>query len=128
MTDTSTARAARLALVADDEADRIRREEHAAAAKRRFGTWRWRFVGDEVHLRSSATPTLRIDVLRSEANDLMNALARALNEPRPATPRMTKAERARDRKARRGWNKQNAFERAQALKQLAKDFSEGGGW
>lgn len=128
-TGDSADRAARLALVVDDEADRVRREEHAIAAARRHGTWRWRPVGaDELQLRSASLPTLPLDLLRSEALDLMNALAKALNEKPPATPRMSKREREAQKKRRGVWNKAHAVERAHALKAMAEEFRETGGW
>ena len=121
-------RAARLASVADDEAERIRQEEHAAAAARQHGSWRWRFVGDEVHLRSKALPTIRIDLLRPEAVDLLRALSKALDEKLPKQPRVSKADRKAATGARRKWNKEHEAERRYAIRELAKEFAERGGW
>lgn len=124
----SADRAARLALVKDDEADRIRAEEHAIAAARRYGTWTWRFVGSEVHLRSRTLPTLRLDMMRSEAADLMRALSRALGETLPKQPRITAAQRKADKRARSTWNKANAAERTAAIRAMAEEFAATGGW
>lgn len=130
MIDRSALRAARLALVnsSEDEADKLRREEHAIAAKRRQGHWRWRPIGDELQFRSKTLPTLRIDVLRPEARDLMLALAAALNEKAPPSARMTKREKAEAIKARNAWKRSNAAEHAAALRRVLEDFAETGGW
>lgn len=125
---TSAERAARLAKAQDAEADAVRRAEHAAAAKRRHGAWTWRPIGREVQFRSRTLPTLRLDMLRAEASDLMRALAKALGERPPSTPRLSKRERSLDTKARRAWDKAHADERALALAELAKEFRETGGW
>lgn len=124
---TSADRAARLKLV-DDEADEVRREEHEAASKRRYGNWRWRIFGDEIQFRNVTLPTLRIDLLRSEARDFGMAIGTALYEKPLPMVRITKAERARQKKARGAWNKAHAIERAAALKALADEFRENGGW
>lgn len=115
-------------MMVDDEADRIRAEEHAIAAKRRRGNWRWRQLGQELQLRNRALPTLQLDLLGTEARDLMLALGAALNEKPPTARRMTKAEKARDAKARRAWDKAHGGERALALREMAKEFAQGGGW
>lgn len=124
----SAERAARLAMTVDEEADRIRREEHAIAAKRRRGNWRWRMLGAELQLRNKALPTLQLDILRTEARDLMLALGTALDEKPPAARRMSKTEKARDARARRAWDKAHGSERAMALRAMAKEFATGGGW
>jgi len=124
----SAQRAQRLALVRDDEIDRIREEEHKLAASRRVGGWSWRPIGVELQFRSKALPTIRLDLMRSEAADLMRALSKALDEKLPKQPRVTKTQRKADLAARKRWNKANAFERAHAIKLLAEEFSTGGGW
>jgi hypothetical protein len=125
---TSEERAARLKLVPDEEADRIRAEEHAIAASRRLGSWRWSHIGGDLQLRSKSLPTMRLDLLRSEAVDLMRALAKALDEKLPKQPRLTKTQRKADTAARKRWNKAHEIERAYALKQMAEEFAASGGW
>jgi hypothetical protein len=124
----SAERAERLRLVVDEEADRIRKEEHAIAAKRRRGSWLWRPVGVELQFRSKALPTVQLDLLRTEARDLMLALGAALGEKPPKAPRMSKADKARDARARRAWDKAHGGERAMALRSMAEEFASGGGW
>lgn len=125
---TPTERAARLSLVVDDEAERIRKEEHAIAASRRCGAWRWRPIGGEIQFRNKTLPTLRLDITHTEAADLLRALSRALDEKPPKQPRITKTQRLADQRARRKWNKTNEIERRYALQQLVKEFAESGGW
>jgi hypothetical protein len=127
-TMTSAERAARLQLVKDDEIERIVREERALAEGRRHGSWRWTPIGEELQFRSKALPTMRLDMLRSEAADLMRALGKALGEkPLPAF-RVTKRQRAADKKSRKAWNKAHEIERSYALKQMAEEFKATGGW
>jgi hypothetical protein len=125
---TPAERASRLALVRDDEADRVRAEEHMIAAARRVGAWRYQFIGDEIQLRSRALPTMPLDLTRSEAKDLLCALALALNETPPLSPRVPLWRRMTDWLARRTWNRRHTVERAYAMKRLADEFREGGGW
>lgn len=125
---TPAERAERLKLAVDDEADRVRAEERAVAAARKHGLWHWRPVGGELQFRSRSLPTLRLDILRSEARDLAVAISKALGEKALALPRTPATQRQRDTKARRAWNKAHETERAAALKQLAEDFAAGGGW
>lgn len=127
MNSAERAQILRLATV-EDEADRIRREEHEAQAKRKHGNWQWRFIGEEIHLRNKTLPTLRLDMLRPEASDLIAAVAKALNEKRPSQPRISKREREAAKKHRGAWNRANAAERANAMKLLAEEFAERGGW
>jgi len=124
----SAERAAKLAVVRDDEAERVWREERALAQSRKVGSWRWTPIGDELHLRSKALPTIRIDVTRSEARDLMAALAAALNEVLPVTPQRAVWLRLTDWLARRTWNRKHEVERAWVLKEMADEFRERGGW
>lgn len=124
----SAERAAKLAIVRDDEAERVWREENALRQARRHGAWRWDVVGEELHFRSKALPTARLDMLRSEAVDLMNALSKALGEKLPKPVRVSAAQRKRDSKARKAWNKAHEVERSYALKLMAEEFAATGGW
>ena len=121
----SAERATRLQLVEDDETVRQERE---LAHSRRLGPWRWRPVGVELQFRSRALPTLQLDLLRTEAADLMKALAKALHEKAPIVPRISRRDREAAARARGKWNKAHAIERAAALKSLVEQFSETGGW
>jgi hypothetical protein len=69
-----------------------------------------------------------LDLTRSEAKDLLCALALALNETMPLSPRVPLWHRVRDWLARRTWNRRHEVERSYALKQLADEFRERGGW
>lgn len=124
----SAERAARLAVVHDDEAERVWREEKAMAESRKLGSWRWTPIGDELQLRSRALPTLPLDLTRSEAADLMRALAAALNEPAPPVVRRSWFGRLHDWLARRTWNRRHTIERRYAMKQMADEFGQSGGW
>jgi len=125
---TSADRAARLQLVKDDEIERIVREERALAEKRRFGSWHWTPIGDELQFRSKTLPTMPLDLTRTEADDLMRAIGLALHERPPLTPRRSLWARFADWLVRRTWNRKHEIERSYALKQMADEFKERGGW
>lgn len=93
------------------------------------GGWRYRWLaGVELQVRNKSTCTLRIDVTRSEANDLLTALAMALNETPPPVVRVGFFRRFWDAMARRTWRRKNEVELANARREMIKEFSEGGGW
>lgn len=127
---TSAERAARLRLVQqDDEDELVRREEYAAAAARRVGDWRWRPLGEsELQFRCRAIPPLQLDLTRSEARELLLALAKALGEKPPPVVKATPWMRLIDWLARRTWRKAHETEVRMALYEQAKEFREGGGW
>lgn len=95
------------------------------------GGWRFRLAGHgaELQIRNTKTPTLRLDLLRTEARDLMLTLAMALDEPTGGIVRATLWERFRDWLARRTWRKAHEAELRFALRKLAEEFQESeGGW
>lgn len=125
---TSDERAQRLAVVRDAEVEALYRAERALADARRHGSWRWTPIGDELQFRSKALPTMPLDLTRTEAGDLLLALAKALDEQPPPMVRRSWLLRLRDWLARHTWNRSHEVERRYALQQMADEMRERGGW
>lgn len=93
------------------------------------GGWGWRVLGREVQLRNKRLPHLRLDLTVTEAHDLIDTLILAVDEhaARPVV-RASLWGRFVDWLARNSWRRKHAFEQAEAMRLLAEEFAEKGGW
>lgn len=87
------------------------------------GDWKWRELGREVQLRNKRLPHLTIDLFRSEAEVLFQALGLILSKPTPLPYRAPWRERLRMWWVRAVWNRRNARELDEHRAALLKEFA-----
>src|SRR5688572_23616218 len=85
------------------------------------GEWKWRELGREVQLRNKRLPHLTIDLFRSEAEVLFQALGLVLSKPAPLPYRAPWRERLRMWWMRRIWNRKHADELDEHRKAMIAD-------
>jgi hypothetical protein len=87
------------------------------------GDWKWRELGREVQLRNKRMPHLPIDLFRTEAEVLFQALGLILSKPTPLPYRAPWRERLRMWWMRAVWNRKNARELDEHRAALLKEFA-----
>jgi hypothetical protein len=87
------------------------------------GAWKWRELGRELQLRNKRLPHITVDLFRSEAEVLFQALELILSKPTPLPYRSPWHERLRMWWSRAVWNRKNARELDEHRAALLKEFS-----
>lgn len=92
------------------------------------GGWKHRQFSNEVQLRHPALPHLTLDLFRSEAEDLYQALGVALGQPAPLPYRLGRWARLSQWWSRKVWNRRHHAELDAARRALLDDFTRRGPW
>lgn len=92
------------------------------------GMWRWREFGDEVQLKNPAFPWLKLDLYRSEVEDLAIVLGIILKEPMPLPYRVSRWHRLKQWWKRKVWNRKHYAELDLARKALIDEYTRRGPW
>lgn len=107
------------------------REGHAGINRThwtRVGAWSWREFGEEAQLRNASLPWLAMDLYRSEAEELYQALGQVLGRPQVLPYRLSRWERVRQWWLRAVWKRRHYAELKLARETFVEQYTRAGPW